>query len=872
MRELRSEHSQGRNPLRSLLLFVAALVVAVFAYLWLAAPVAGAQAAWSGAQIEYSGKTYTRNNSDAIFDNPGFTVPDGSIIYQYIDTSGGKQEFIYFPDQAAADTGSSASFITYDFDPPATLSNPSQAQTIEVTPRADSPEEAAELEETSSCRVDSIGWFVCPITNFLAEGTDWLFGALSGMLEVRRIELGADTPLFRAWNMMLAVANLAFIAAFLIIIYSQVTSIGLQNYSIKRLLPRLIIAAILVNVSYYICALAVDLSNVTGYALQDVFMGMRDRIVGEEGNGWQTIKWTDITAFILTAGTAAVGGVIAFVAGGAQIGAALILLLPALLGVLLAILVALLVLAARQAIITVLIILAPLAFVAYLLPNTEKWFDKWKDLFLTMLLMFPIFSVLFGGAQLAGTAIIQNAGGSINVVILGMVTQVAPIVITPFLIRFSGSLLGRIAGMVNNPNRGLIDRTRNWSKNEAERRKARRLAKLSENPPKRRQLAGRMTYGLAMRQHRREREMELWKKQSEEGMARANLTNRRLQKIDVELKLANLETENFNQEAQQRFDELRAGNRRMLAIQPENFAVEAMRRAQTADTQGRLLAQQIREAQSKQQINYAEEISHNEAMRHTAGGIAEETGADRALASAIKTIRADYNESAADAREVMKHYKLSGNQVFEHAMGKTVTGEDSSGNRRTFTFENKFMREATIEEIFKIGTVDQVNRIVEISGVETYTDNQGNTISGLKDYESSVSDAMASSNMPAKTVYLGGKIIDDVKSGNIRSPGDLDKSILEYIAKGKFSAQKLAGADAQAIERILLAINRGDRSRLDTDTAAKLPAALNKLRGNAATVLVHDDLKNEITDASAPLLRDLSRGYVPPPEPPGQSS
>ena len=124
------------------------------------------------------------------------------------------------------------------------------------------------------------------------------------------------------------------------------------------------------------------------------------------------------------------------------------------------------ILAARQAIITVCIIVAPLAFVAYVLPSTEKYFEKWKDLMMTMLLMFPLFSLVFAGAQLAGLAIIQNATSIIQIII-GMAVQVAPVVITPMLIKFSGSLLGKVAGMINNPNRGLVDRTRNWSKDRA---------------------------------------------------------------------------------------------------------------------------------------------------------------------------------------------------------------------------------------------------------------------------------------------------------------------------------------------------------------------------------------------------------------------
>ena len=71
------------------------------------------------------------------------------------------------------------------------------------------------------------------------------------------------------------ISNVAFIVAFLVIIYSQLTSVGISNYGVKKMLPRLVIAAVLVNLSFTFCAVLLDLSNVTGYAFQDAFMGIK---------------------------------------------------------------------------------------------------------------------------------------------------------------------------------------------------------------------------------------------------------------------------------------------------------------------------------------------------------------------------------------------------------------------------------------------------------------------------------------------------------------------------------------------------------------------------------------------------------------------
>src|SRR5690606_21951218 len=121
----------------------------------------------------------------------------------------------------------------------------------------------------------------------------------------------------------------------------------------------------------------------------------------------------------------------------------------------------------------------------------------------------------FGGSQLAGLAIMQNAD-SINLIILGMLVQVAPLFITPMLIKFGGSLLGKIAGIINNPNKGLVDRTRNFSKERADAVAARRLGQ----PAKSWELAKKN----AQRRDFNRRKREGWKK-THEGMADARWAN-----------------------------------------------------------------------------------------------------------------------------------------------------------------------------------------------------------------------------------------------------------------------------------------------------------------------------------------------------------
>ena len=118
-----------------------------------------------------------------------------------------------------------------------------------------------------------------------------------------------------------------------------------------------------------------------------------------------------------------------------------------------------------------------------------------------MLVFFPLFALVFGGSQLAAFLIIQTAT-DINVILLAMFVQVAPLVLTPLLVRFSGSLIGRIAGIVNDPKRGFIDRTRNWAKDRSEYMAAKNMAR--RDPVRNRQVFRRFALGSDERRRTRE--------------------------------------------------------------------------------------------------------------------------------------------------------------------------------------------------------------------------------------------------------------------------------------------------------------------------------------------------------------------------------
>lgn len=486
MWELQLANPFGSLSVRKLLTFVAATLVTIVSYLLLnSTPAYAADATWEQGSISYNGETYRGPTEPT----SGHNLPNGSILYTFLGPqvpfSSQTMRVIYFPPGTDTANATTANHVTYERGATGGLSNKSSPTEISFDATTLPESQEAANASTSSCKLDGIGWIICPITTALATGMDWIFDIISGYLKVRPLDTvtAPNNTMFKTWEVMRNFANVVFVVMFLIVIYSQLTSIGISNYGIKKIVPRLIIASILVNISYWICAVGIDLSNILGYSFQDLFINLRNNILGSNGNSWDLISWESVSAFVLSGGAiagAAIVGVTAMtatLAGAFTVGGVALLLAPILLGAFLTVMVVLIILAARQAIITLLVVIAPLAFVAYLLPNTEKLFDKWRGLFMTMLIMFPAFSLVFGGSQLAGSLIIQNAK-DINVVLFGMAVQIAPLAITPLLFKLSGSLLGRIAGIVNNPSKGVLDRTKNWSKDRLD---ARRAAEMKKN-------------------------------------------------------------------------------------------------------------------------------------------------------------------------------------------------------------------------------------------------------------------------------------------------------------------------------------------------------------------------------------------------------
>jgi len=149
------------------------------------------------------------------------------------------------------------------------------------------------------------------------------------------------------------------------------------------------------------------------------------------------------------------------VAGVAAYYAGLGLLIPIILAAVLAIIVTLFILVARQALVVILVVVSPLAFLAMLLPNTETYFKQWRKIFIALLLIYPAVALLFGGSHLAASILLNSFGSEQKTLgtLVALAVMVLPLFVLPSILK--GSLnavpaIGNFASKVSSRANGLV--------------------------------------------------------------------------------------------------------------------------------------------------------------------------------------------------------------------------------------------------------------------------------------------------------------------------------------------------------------------------------------------------------------------------------
>lgn len=299
-----------------------------------------------------------------------------------------------------------------------------------------------------------LGWIACPVIELVGNATSYLYENFiepSLQIQAKKI-MNPNGPVGNAWKQFRDFANILFAIAFALVILAQLTGFGISNYNIKKILPRLIMVAVLVNISFILCQIAVDLSNILGVALKDFFVGLAEPVSGIPGEA-KTMFGGIIMS--LVAGITAVGATFTILGASVAVATLASWIFPiiiALLSCVIAVIFFFILLGVRQAGIVILVVLTPLAIVCYALPNTKSLFDKWKKMFTALLLLYPICGLMMGAGEYAGALLINlGDGGDMGVfyTLVAAMISVVPFFFIPSLLKQSMLAMGNIGAKIS---------------------------------------------------------------------------------------------------------------------------------------------------------------------------------------------------------------------------------------------------------------------------------------------------------------------------------------------------------------------------------------------------------------------------------------
>lgn len=287
-----------------------------------------------------------------------------------------------------------------------------------------------------------LSWMLCPTIADGAATASGLLGSITDLTTTHKsiIEQFSDqgSAVYKAWSSFRNLANIGFVIMLLVVVFSQVTNLGISNYNIKKILPKLIITAVLVNFSYLILGVAIDLSHIIGNGIGSAIRTIAGESMSAEASAQASSIVSKIAGMVTGAGL--IGGGVAIATTGPA------LILPVVLFVIttvISVFFGFIMLTIRQAAIIMVIVLAPLAMVLYALPNTAAVTKKYISTLKALLMLYPMFVLATSAGALASTIIVGTSTDMLMLIVGGLL-NVLPYFAIPSMTSKSLAGLGAI--------------------------------------------------------------------------------------------------------------------------------------------------------------------------------------------------------------------------------------------------------------------------------------------------------------------------------------------------------------------------------------------------------------------------------------------
>ncbi len=301
-------------------------------------------------------------------------------------------------------------------------------------------------EESGRCSISgAVGWFLCPFADLISLAADGSWALLNEKLQTDHQLFNLDDikgqATYQGWLVIRNLSNILFVFAMMLIIFSQLTNYGLSNYSVKKMLPKIIISIILVNLSFFIIQFLVDLSNISGDAVISLFDMQRDNIL-QGGNRTGSLDTFGSVVVLITGGIGT-----AHLAGITGEGF-LSLVLPIIISFILIVVSTLIILLVRQSLVVLLTIMSPLFLTLMVFSKGEQAYKLWKKTLLACLMLYPSLAALFGAGKIISDILGEQEG--LIVGLLSLFIKVAPLIMLPSLVQKMMASVPMIGNKLNN--------------------------------------------------------------------------------------------------------------------------------------------------------------------------------------------------------------------------------------------------------------------------------------------------------------------------------------------------------------------------------------------------------------------------------------
>ena len=299
-----------------------------------------------------------------------------------------------------------------------------------------------------------LSWMLCPAIADGASTTSGLLGYITKLTTVHTSIIeqfsNQDSSIYKAWSAFRNIANIGFVIMLLVVVFSQVTNIGISNYNIKKILPKLIITAILVNFSYLIMGVLIDLSQIAGNGVGSLIRSVAAGSMNADASTMASATISAIASMVIrAAGVVGTGAVL--VSGPALILPVVMFIATALISVFFGFIM----LTIRQAAIIMVVVLAPLMMVLYALPNTSAITKKYLSIVKSLLMLYPMFIFATSAGALASSIIIGTSTDLLMMIVGGLL-NVLPYFAIPSMTSKSLAGLGAITGAFDKMRGGAL--------------------------------------------------------------------------------------------------------------------------------------------------------------------------------------------------------------------------------------------------------------------------------------------------------------------------------------------------------------------------------------------------------------------------------